>query len=72
MDRELAAEYFKAHGLHVAMTFSLLTVAFIENLYINCRSCIGCYVPAWCELGWIYIALGFILLLAVRHYRKRP
>jgi hypothetical protein len=70
MDRELASDYFRSHGLHVAMTFCLLLAAFIESYYMNCRRCIDCYNPVWCELGWIYVALAIILLAAMRHYRK--
>ena len=70
VDPKLATKYFQEHGLHVAMTFGLLMVAFGQNFYINCTGIIKCYSPVWCGLGWIYLALGVVLLAVARHYRK--
>jgi hypothetical protein len=83
IDPKLAIRYFRTHGMHVAMTFGLLLVAFIENYYINCMDCgtaIGCIGGGgsqfWCGFGWIYLILGFILLSVAHYYRrlatKRP
>ena len=69
IDPKLATRYFQTHGLHVAMTFGLLLIAFIENYYINCSSLIR-YNPFWCTFGWVYLVLGFILLSVAHYYRK--
>ena len=77
IDPKLATKYFQAHGLHVAMTFCLLLVAFIENYYINCMGCpgsAGCIGaggnPFWCAFGWAYLVLGFVLLSVAHYYRR--
>jgi len=78
IDPKLATKYFRTHGLHVAMTFGLLMVAFIENYYINCMectslikaNCVSNYNPFWCLFGWIYLILGFVLLSIAHYYRR--
>ena len=72
-DPKLAARYFRTHGLHVAMTFCLLMVAFIQNYLINCMECPVCIhrgSPFWCAFGWVYLVLGFILLSVAHYYRR--
>jgi hypothetical protein len=75
IDPKLATKYFQTHGLHVAMTFLLLLVAFIQNYYINCMECTGLNCisslnPFWCAFGWVYLVLGFILLSITHYYRR--
>jgi hypothetical protein len=65
MEHQIVAGHLRKKRKIVILTFFLLLLAFLENYYLSCMK-----ARPGCELGWIYVILAAILLVAVYHYRK--